>query len=36
MYLEVQIPENGGKKVFSYKQTNNKVALMFWEVKLLR
>ena len=30
------MPQNGAKKVFREKKTNNKVPLMFLEVKLLR
>ena len=35
MYLQVKIPENGRKNVFRDKQTTNKVAVMFLDVKVL-
>ena len=35
MYLQVQMLENGIKKIFSGKQTTNKVALMFLDIKVL-
>ena len=36
MYLQVQMPQNGTKKIFSDKQRTNKVPQMFLEVKVLR
>ena len=35
MYLQVQMPENGTKKIFSNKQTTDNVPLMFLDVKVL-
>ena len=35
MYLQVKMPENGRKNVFSDKQTTNKLPLMFLDAKVL-
>ena len=36
MYLQVQMPENGRKKIVSDKETTNKVLLMFSDIRVLR
>ena len=36
MYLQVQMPQNGTKKIFSDKETTNKALLMFLDIKVLR
>ena len=35
MYLQVKMPENGRKNVFSDKQTTNKLPLIFLDAKVL-
>ena len=35
MYLQVKMPENGKKNVFSDEETTNKVPLMLLDVKVL-
>ena len=35
MQFQLKMPENGRKHLFRYKQTTNKVPLMFFDVKML-
>ena len=35
MHLQVKMPGNGGRNIFRDKQTTNKIALMFLDVKVL-
>ena len=36
MYLQIQMPQNGTKKIFSKKQTTRKVPLLVLDVKVLK
>ena len=36
MYIQVQMPQNGTKKIFIDKQLNKEVPPMFLDVKVLR
>ena len=35
MHFHDKMPENGGRNIFSDKQTTDKVSLMFFDVKIL-
>ena len=35
MYLQVKMPENGGKNVFRGEQTTSKISVMLSDVKVL-